>query len=226
MSALLLFTAAWSLLIYCPIAHSVWSSDGFLFKARASLALDSSLDRLPDSFLDRLAGETTRGSTPSGPATASVLFKARASLSIGFSIGFPIGFSIAAPAPAAASAFAPPPLLRPLRWLLTGRSAVATREDLLRYERSASATRAAVDGRRCCCCGRRCRRRCARCCCCCQARRRPVKPLQLFSLLLSPPTDGRPYAAPLCAVVTLLLRCAFPAAAPSAVPASAAAVAG
>ena len=29
------FIAAWSLLVYCPLAHWVWASDGFLFKAGA-----------------------------------------------------------------------------------------------------------------------------------------------------------------------------------------------
>jgi Amt family ammonium transporter len=29
-SALLVFMAAWSLIVYCPIAHSVWATDGFL----------------------------------------------------------------------------------------------------------------------------------------------------------------------------------------------------
>src|SRR3546814_1566781 len=32
-SALLIFTAAWSLLVYAPIAHWVWHPNGFLFGA-------------------------------------------------------------------------------------------------------------------------------------------------------------------------------------------------
>ena len=32
-SALIVFMAAWSLIVYCPIAHSVWALDGFLHEA-------------------------------------------------------------------------------------------------------------------------------------------------------------------------------------------------
>ena len=32
---LIVFIALWHTLVYCPIAHSVWSVDGFLFKVRA-----------------------------------------------------------------------------------------------------------------------------------------------------------------------------------------------